>query len=180
MPLKSKAPATPCNRPAPRSRTLPGQTVLPGMSAQEPTARRRVDWELAEQKVLFYWLRQWGRTHPDIAWVHSVPNGLPLTGKVAKDASESGLTSGVWDIFVPSRRGEWAGLYIEMKWGKNGLTDAQKAFLAHLTAQGYQHAVCYSWTAAARVIVDYLGVKDDWIEQVIRVNTKAPVGNKVP
>lgn len=162
MPIKSRAP---------KSRNTPGQTVLFGMTALEPNVKKRAEPEYLMQCELFQHLAEWEQQYPILHFVHAIPNGLALTPRTAVKAKKQGVKAGVHDIFAPIRRGELPGLYVEMKAGKNKMTPEQEAFAKHLDEQGYQREVCYSWTAAARVIVDYVGIQDEWIEQVIRVNT---------
>jgi hypothetical protein len=66
-----------------------------------------------------------------------------------------GLRSGVWDIFLPAKRGNYGGLFVENKYGKNKLTTEQEKFKQLLKGQ-YDFAVCYSWIEAKIVIIHYL------------------------
>ena len=50
------------------------------------------------------------------------------------------------------------GLFIEMKYGKNRLTDEQKEFGDHVSKQGYCTAVAYSAEEAIEIIDDYLSM----------------------
>lgn len=73
-----------------------------------------------------------------------------------------GLKSGVPDIFLPVPRGEWHGLFIEMKRTKGGtVSDCQKLWLHDLRKQGYLTEVCRGWEEAARRIKSYLGGNTD-------------------
>ena len=50
----------------------------------------------------------------------------------------------------------YAGLYIEMKYGKNKPTDNQKQWIADLTKQGYKVVICWSGEEATQVLEAYL------------------------
>ena len=43
-------------------------------------------------------------------------------------------------------------------WGMVKLTPEQQVWAERLMAQGYRIVVCYSWTEAVEVILEYLGV----------------------
>ena len=66
-----------------------------------------------------------------------------------------GLKSGVWDIHLPYPVGKHHGLWIEMKAGKNKLTENQLQFQSNLENY-YSFAVCYTWLSARDVIVAYV------------------------
>lgn len=75
-----------------------------------------------------------------------------------------GVKPGVADVLLPVRRGPCSGLYIEMKkpaqrpkrGGAGGVTAEQTEFGAFVQGQGFGWCVCYSWTEAVEVIVQYL------------------------
>lgn len=50
----------------------------------------------------------------------------------------------------------FAGLYIEMKYGKNKPTDHQKEWIKALKEQGYKVTVCYSGVEATQELESYL------------------------
>ena len=155
-----------------KSRNVAGQGVLFGMTALEPNRKKRAEPEYQMQCELFQHLDEWEVDYPILHFIHAIPNGLALAPRTAVKAKKQGVRAGIHDIFAPIKRGDVPGLYVEMKAGKNKMTPEQEAFARHLDGQGYQRAVCYSWTDAARIIVDYVGIRDEWIEQQIRINTK--------
>lgn len=182
----------PITQRAPKSRHTPGQTVLPGLSALEPNKKKRAEPEFEEQCELFHFLRANKGRHPVLGWVHASLNGLPLTPAVMRKAQASGMTAGIYDVFVPAVR-TWAdptdpadqprtrpGLYLEMKAGKNGLTDDQKRYREHCEREGYALAVAYNWIDAASIIVRYLGIEDREIDVRLSVNRKATVKYSTP
>jgi len=113
----------------------------------------RQERELAEQTSLFEFRDRFKRQYPELTWLHSSLNGVRLTHAQAGKAKASGMTAGVWDVFLPVPRPisfeTWTttllpagsiapGLYIEMKAGRNGLTEHQEAYRAALEPQGYR------------------------------------------
>jgi len=115
--------------------------------------------EYLDQKALF----TWAALIPELKWMHSIPNGAVLAGDKQKRAIQmrtlkaTGLKPGVWDVFLPLPRNGYHGLYIEMKAGKNKLSDNQEDFGQEVHENGYLTHVCYGWDEAKRVISDYIG-----------------------
>lgn len=113
---------------------------------------------------------------PELAWIHSVPNGA-MMGDDAKSRAirggrmkSEGLTDGVSDICWPMPLGGYHGIYIEMKKpelkpkkkdSKGGVSDEQKDFLNFISANGYFAAVCYSWEEACWTLNGYLELKNE-------------------
>ena len=113
--------------------------------------------EHQEQTALFRILAMYEDKYPLLKWIHAIPNGGHRHISVAKRMKDSGVKSGVWDIFVPIPVDGYSGMYIEMKWGKNKLTDNQEAFRYDLLTV-YRWSVCYSAIEAAHTIGDYLEI----------------------
>ena len=68
-----------------------------------------------------------------------------------------GVKAGVPDLCLPVARGQYHGLYIELKRQRGGRTsDHQSEWLDALSAQGYKAALCYGWEQAAGTIIEYL------------------------
>ena len=111
-----------------------------------------------EQVSLFNILGLYKDKYPILSWIHAIPNGGHRHVAVARRMKAEGVKAGVWDIFVPVPADDKCGLYIEMKYGKNNLTDNQKAF-RDAVGDGYKWAVCYSGIDAANVIGEYLGIE---------------------
>lgn len=55
-----------------------------------------------------------------------------------------GVTAGVPDLFIAHQHPDFNGLFIEMKAGKNGLTDSQENMIIDLMRAGYKVDVCRS------------------------------------
>lgn len=116
----------------------------------------RIDNEAGQQEALFCWAEyQLGRM-PELEYMHHVPNGGKRDTKTAVALKRQGVKAGVPDIHLPAPRGDYHGLYIELKAGKNFTTGNQKRWLDYLRQQGYFTAVCYNWQVAAELIETYL------------------------
>lgn len=61
----------------------------------------------------------------------------------AKKLKDQGALAGVWDIFLSVPKFGFSGMFIEMKAGKNSLTDSQKEF-REANDRDYLFKVCYS------------------------------------
>lgn len=94
---------------------------------------------------------------PELQWFHAVHNqghGDKIRGGMAK---AEGVKRGVLDTFLPVRRGQFSGLYIEMKPLKSGaLTEEQKEFKDFVLTQGFGAIMCRGWRAAADILTQYL------------------------
>jgi hypothetical protein len=87
----------------------------------------------------------------------AIPNGGardPITGSRLK---AEGVRPGIPDLMLSVRLGNTPGLFIEMKAGKNDLSEAQTSVAQHLISQGYRYAAAWSSEEAIKIIEDYLG-----------------------
>jgi len=116
--------------------------------------------ESAEQISLFQWAEYAACTAPELRLLYHIPNGGKRDKATAARLKREGVKAGVPDICLPVARGRYHGLYIELKAGKNTVTDNQSRWLTELTKQGYCTAVCYGWESASKVIEEYLSIPD--------------------
>ena len=117
---------------------------------------RTTGTESQEQQTLFQWAAIKQRELPELALLHHIPNGGQRARTTAARLKAEGVKAGVPDLSLPVPRGNFNGLYVEMKVAKNKPTANQVWWLNALTQQGYCTAVCYSWQEAANVIEKYL------------------------
>jgi hypothetical protein len=115
--------------------------------------------EEAEQIALFQWRDVAVKSIPELRWLHSSLNGVPLSPGLAVKMRRMGMTKGVVDVFLPVVRNGYSGLYIEMK-RRNGvksdLSDAQSEFIDFAREQGYRAGWCKGWEPARDMILNYL------------------------
>lgn len=122
-------------------------------SMQKKKQKKR---EQISQIKLIDWRNSEVKNHPELEWLFSVPNGLPLHPKVAYEATLEGLTAGVSDLLLLCPRAHWHGLCLEMKDTVGVIGPDQKRFLNHHSRQGYCTRVCYSFESARDLIINYL------------------------
>ena len=88
-------------------------------------------------------------------------NHTPNEGKRSfaegRKLKQMGLSKGFPDISILEPRGEFHGLYIEMKRRKGGrVSIEQKKAIIALRVQGYRVEVCEGWEKAREVIKEYM------------------------
>lgn len=96
---------------------------------------------------------------PELSLLYHIKNET-TEGKerVAADRA-MGVKKGVPDLCLPVPRGEYHGLYIELKNETGRTSDAQKWWGEKLLEQGYMFEVCHGWQSAVRVLQWYLNLK---------------------
>lgn len=112
--------------------------------------------EALEQKALFQWASLLEGKYRELSLLHHIPNGGRRSALEGARLKSEGVKAGVPDICLPVARGEYHGLYIELKVGKNKPSEKQQQWITRLREQGYDTVVCYGWEAAAEHILDYL------------------------
>ena len=128
-----------------------------------------------EQVALFEWAQVYSVEIPELKSMFAIPNqgggGKSAIARGRKMVKE-GLKSGVPDIFLPVARGDFHGLFLEMKYGAGRVSKDQRVWLDVLTRYGYLCVVAYSFDSAKDAVLDYLqGALDD--EKVLGV---PPIG----
>lgn len=113
-------------------------------------------WEAAEQTALFRWASLMSGQFPEIEMLYHIPNGGSRNKIEAAHLKQQGVKAGVPDLCLPVARGEYHGLYIELKYGKNKPTENQKRWINLLRSQNYKAEVAYGWEEASGIILEYL------------------------
>lgn len=112
--------------------------------------------EAQEQRALFQWAKLAEQQYPELKLLHHVPNGEKRDARTAANLKKEGVKAGVPDIVLPVARGNYHGLYIELKTQKGTLQKSQKEWLKALDEEGYATKVCRGWLEAREVIEKYL------------------------
>lgn len=112
--------------------------------------------EFTQQCALFTWARMAEKRYPGLDLLSCSLNGVKLSKAQAGKAKAAGMLKGEYDVKLQVARGGYHGLSIEMKAGKNKLTDAQEWFGGRLAEEGWSVHCLWSWEAAKDVIIDYL------------------------
>lgn len=119
----------------------------------------QIPTEAQEQTALFQWAAMMQGRIPELALLHSVPNGGSRHPIEAVHLKQQGVKAGIPDIFLPCARGGWHGLYIEMKRRKGGrVSIEQKKMMIALREQGYRVVVALGWEEARDAIMKYMEV----------------------
>lgn len=82
--------------------------------------KRQVPTESEEQQTLFRWAAMQCGKYPELALMFHIPNEGKRSWMTGGRMKAEGLKSGVPDIFLPVPRGEFHGLFVEMKRTKGG------------------------------------------------------------
>ena len=115
--------------------------------------------EFYEQCALIKWTRLSEKKYPCLRWMSCSLNGVRMTAAQAGRAKATGMLKGEHDLRLPVGSGEYVGLSIEMKAGKNKPTPEQIAYGLMLEANRWKVAYCWSWTDARDEIIKYLEQK---------------------
>ena len=117
--------------------------------------KKRAQPEAVEQEKVIAWARANERNYPYLQLLHCSLNGVKMTKAQAGRAIAQGMLSGVPDLFLPVPKNGYHGLFIEMKYGSNKVTENQEKFLQNAANVGYAISVCYSANEAIKRIEDY-------------------------
>lgn len=142
-------------------------TVAEFRAMQGKKGKKRSTPEHDEQVALFFWAELNKNKVPELELLLAIPNGAYYGGhwSVANRMKEEGVKKGVPDIFLPVPMtylnegqvvGMKAGLWIEMKAGKNKTSPDQDWWIGKLRDMGYRVEVCYSAEDAIKIIKEYL------------------------
>lgn len=98
----------------------------------------------------------WFRQNYPNAIIHHSPNGGVRSIKTARRLKAMGVVAGFPDLFIIEPRGEYCGLFVELKNGKTGrVSRLQCAFLAYLKERKYKAVVCRSFIEFCNEIKKY-------------------------
>jgi hypothetical protein len=79
----------------------------------------------------------------------------PMHGRILK---RMGVRAGVYDYFIMKPSGQYHGLFLEMKFGLNKLSDKQKKFKEHADKEGYKTVTCYTADDAIKATLEYISL----------------------
>lgn len=118
--------------------------------------------ESHHQQEVFKWALQpsirakW----PELKLLFHIKNEERSGARAVAIDKAMGVKRGVPDLCLPVPRGQYHGLYIEMKNETGTATADQKWWGEELTLQGYYWEVCHGWRSAVRVIEWYMTLKN--------------------
>lgn len=114
--------------------------------------------EHSEQVSLMqWWALQCRRFGVYEQLLFAIPNGGQRNIITAKRMKDEGVRSGIPDLFLAVPRGNFHGLFVEMKKPRGGVvSDNQKACMEMLSNNGYCVTVCHGFIEAKTAITAYL------------------------
>ena len=121
----------------------------------------RLRSEDTEQMAVMDWAFYQTNKYPELKWLHHCPNGGSRNVREATKLKRMGVKAGISDLHLPYAKGQYHGLYIEMKYGKNVQQKSQTEFLNDMAEAGHYVATCYSARTAVEVIKSYVNLKAD-------------------
>lgn len=150
-----------------RNTLMDTMTVAEFNALQGKKGNKKATPEHDEQVALFFWAELNKSKVPALELLMAIPNGAYYGGhwSVANKMKEEGVKKGVPDVFLPvpmtyTNEGQVtdmkAGLWIEMKAGKNKTSPEQDWWIENLEEMGYRVEVCYSSGEAIHIIEEYL------------------------
>lgn len=107
-----------------------------------------------EQVKTVSWFRL---QYPNLAnCLFAIPNGGKRDIITATRLKHEGVLAGVPDLFLMVAKGDYFGLFIEMKTINGKLSASQKEFIKLAEKQGYLSIVAYGFDDARKQIHSYL------------------------
>lgn len=108
------------------------------------------------QVAIIQWARLYQSKWPELELLHAIPNGGYRNAREARRLKKEGVLAGIPDLCLPVPRGDYHGLYMELKYGRNRLTKSQLYITNKLSMAGYFMAICYEFEHAISTITEYL------------------------
>lgn len=114
--------------------------------------------ESAEQKAVIRW---W--TIASAAWniderlLMACPAQAARSPRGGARIKAEGYRAGTPDLFLAVPRGQWHGLFVEMKRADGGeVSENQREMLFQVSSRGYQTAIAHGAAPARKIIAEYL------------------------
>lgn len=111
-----------------------------------------------QQQMLIKWSQQPSvrQRYPELKLLYHIPNERKCSPQEGARLKRMGVKKGVPDLCLPSPKGRYHGLYIELKSELGRPTESQKWWQSELTEQGYLSLICYGWQMATDCLTRYL------------------------
>ena len=127
---------------------------LKHLHAAPRTRRPQHHHEDSLQKACVAWFDY---THKALSpYLHHSPNGGLRNAAEAAKFKAMGVRAGFPDLVLLVPRGKCPFLAIELKYGRNGQSERQKAYQKALEAVGARYVVCKSLEEFQKIINEYL------------------------
>lgn len=114
--------------------------------------------ELQHQQAVIKWSKQPAirQKWPMLKLLYHIPNERKCSEVMGRLLRLAGVKPGVPDLCLPVPRGQYHGLYIELKTEKGRTSTAQDWWIEKLTEQGHFVEVCHGYDSAIRVLTWYM------------------------
>lgn len=112
--------------------------------------------EDAELIAFFDWVRWQEKKNPVLKVIHHVPNEGKTTLAGGARKKRKGCRAGILDINVPIPKGDYCGLWIELKTIKGKVSVEQKKIIEILHRLGHCIRIAYSGEEAINILKWYM------------------------
>lgn len=127
------------------------------MASITPEQMARSGSEDGEQLAIMCWAALNLNKYPDLKWLHHSPNGGFRNQREAAKLKAMGVKRGFPDLSLLVRRGQYSGLFVELKKLKGGVVSPeQEEWRTQLNKEGFYATICHGWIEAVAVIEQYL------------------------
>lgn len=113
-------------------------------------------YEFQEQIVIFQWADLYKCVFPQLKLLFHVPNGGYRDKKTAAGLKRQGVKKGVPDICLPVAKGNYHGLFIELKVDGKKPSEVQCEWISALSQEGFKAVSCNGAEEAICTIINYL------------------------
>lgn len=114
--------------------------------------------EMKHQTAVIRWAKQPSirQKYPELKLLFHIKNETKEGAQAVAIDKAMGVKKGVPDLFLPIPRGEYCGLFIEMKSTSGRAREEQLWWLDELRNQGYMAEVCKGYLEAINLLQEYL------------------------
>ncbi len=114
-----------------------------------------------EQIAIMDWCEYQKNKYPELDMIFHIVNEGKRSKRNGAHLKRMGMKRGIPDICLPSPKGKYHGLWIELKADKTKrASKEQREWILRLSEQGYKANICYGADEAIETIKNYLGIGD--------------------
>lgn len=114
------------------------------------------DVEHAIQRSFFDWSQYAQCEHPELALLYAIPNGGARNAVTGRRLKEEGVRAGMPDMHLPVARGEYHGLWLELKAPGKHPEKHQTEIHERLRKAGHVVVVVRSFDECRAAVTQYL------------------------
>ena len=144
--------------PTEAKRSLQALAILSGKS--EPSnlkqPQKKEQREAKIQTELFKWAELSAGRYPELKLMFHIANKGKRSSVSEYHLKQQGMKKGLPDLCLPVARGQYHGLYLELKAEGGRLQDSQRVWIDDLNKQGYKAVIAFGFDEAKKIIEDYI------------------------